>query len=80
MISQVSVVLNRTVTMLLVVSPTSHFANVPFANVLCRSGKKRNERYACIYFVLSAMTQKKCDTYVGNSFYQPLIKQKQLRK
>ena len=80
MISQANVVLNRTVAMLLVVSPTSRFANVPFANVLCRSGKKRNERCACIYFVLSAMTQKKCDKHVCNSFYQPLIRQKQLRK
>ena len=35
MIFQVSVVLKRTVAMLLVVSPTS-FANVPFASVLCR--------------------------------------------
>ena len=26
------------------------------------------------------MTQKKCDTHVGNSFYQLLIRQKQLRK
>ena len=53
MISQVSVVLNRTVAMLLVVSPTSRFANVPFANVLCRSAKGRNER-----FVLSTMKKK----------------------
>ena len=41
-----------------VVSPTSPFAHVPFANVLCRSAKKRNERCACIRFVLSTMTQK----------------------
>ena len=58
MISQVSVVLNRTVAMLLVVSPTSRFANVPFANVSCRSAKKRNERCACICIVRSAMIQK----------------------
>ena len=35
-----------------VVSPTSRFANV-----LCRSAKKRNERCACICFVLSARVQ-----------------------
>ena len=58
MIFQVRVVLNRTVAMLLVVSPTSRFANVPFANVLCRFAKKRNERCACICFVCSAMIQK----------------------
>ena len=28
-----------------------------FANVLCRSSKKRNERCACICFVVSAMIQ-----------------------
>ena len=52
------------------VSPTSRFTNVPFANVLCHSTKKRNERCACtcfvlsvryarIYFVLSATDQAK---------------------
>ena len=41
-----------------VVSPTSHFANIPSANVLCRSTKKRNERCACTCFILSAMIQK----------------------
>ena len=43
-----------------VVSPTpgSRFANVPFANVSCRSAKKRNERCACICFVLSVVIQK----------------------
>ena len=37
---------------------TSRFANVPFANALCRFAKKQNERCACICFVLSAMIQK----------------------
>ena len=41
-----------------VVSPTNRFASVPFANVLCRSTKKRNERCSCLCFVLSAMIQK----------------------
>ena len=41
-----------------VVSPTNRFAGVPFANVLCRSTKKRNERCSCLCFVLSAMIQK----------------------
>ena len=42
-----------------VVSPTSRFADVPFADVLCRSVKKRNERYAtCICFVRSTMIEK----------------------
>ena len=38
---------------------TSRFANVPFANVLCCSAKKGNERCACICFVLSATDQEK---------------------
>ena len=38
--------------------PTSCFAKVLFANVLCHSSKKLNERCACICFVLSAMIQK----------------------
>ena len=38
---------------------TSRFANVPFANVLCCFAKKRNERCACICFVLSATDQEK---------------------
>ena len=41
-----------------VVSPKSRFANVPFADVLRRSVKKRNERYACICFVCSTMIEK----------------------
>ena len=44
---------------------------VLFANVLCRSAKKRNE---CS---LSHDT-KKCDAYVYTSFFQPLIRRKQL--
>ena len=58
MIFQVRVVLNRTVAMLLVVSPTSRFANVPFASVSCRSAKNQNKRCARICFVRSAMIQK----------------------
>ena len=42
-----------------------------FANVLCRSAKKRNEPS------LSHDT-KKCDTHVYTSFFQPVIRQKQL--
>ena len=41
-----------------VVPPTSRFTHVPFADVLCRSAEKRNERCACICFALSAMIQK----------------------
>ena len=41
-----------------VVSHTSRFLNVPFANLLCRSTKKRNERCPWICLVLSAMIQK----------------------
>ena len=39
---------------------TGRFANVVvrFANVLCRSAKKRNEHCACICFALSAMIKK----------------------
>ena len=51
---------------------------VPFADVLCRSAEKRNERCACICFALSAMIQKKCDTHVYTSFFHPLIRRKQL--
>ena len=29
-----------------------------FANVLCRSAKKRSDRYACTFLVLVAMKQK----------------------
>ena len=53
------------------VSPTSRFAKVLFASVLCRSAKKRNERS------LSHET-KKCDAYVYTSFFQPLIRRKEL--
>ena len=49
-----------------VVSPGSRFANV-----LCRSAKKRKEPS------LSHDT-KKCDTHVYTSFFQPVIWQKQL--
>ena len=62
MISQVNVVLNRTVAMLLVVSLTSRFANVPFANVLCRSAQRRNER-----FVLSTMKKSAIRMYITRS-------------
>ena len=52
-----------------VVSPTSRFANIPSANVLCRSTKKRNERCACICFILSAMIQKSgIRMYITRSF------------
>ena len=53
------------------VSPTSRFAKVLFASVLCRSAKKRNERS------LSRET-KKCDAYVYTSFFQPLIRGKEI--
>ena len=47
-----------------VVSPPSRFANV-----LCRSAKKRNERCACICLVLSAMIQKSAiRLYIPPSF------------
>ena len=39
-------------------TPGSRFANVPFANVSFRSAKKRNERCAWICFVLSVVIQK----------------------
>ena len=49
----------------------SRFANVPLANVLCRSAEKRNERCACICFVLTAMIQKSAiRTYIMRSFSQ----------
>ena len=52
-----------------VVSPTNRFASVPFANVLCRSTKKRNERCSCLCFVLSAMIQKSTiRMYIPRSF------------
>ena len=52
-----------------VVSPTNRFASVPFANVLCRSTKKRNERCSCLCFVLSAMIQKSAiRMYIPRSF------------
>ena len=52
---------------------SGRFANVPFANILCRSAEKRNEhvhasfpqprykkkRYACTYLVLSVTDQAK---------------------
>ena len=56
----------------------SHFANFPFANVLCHSATKRNEHCARICFVLSVMIQKS-DTRVYTSFFEPLIRRKQLR-
>ena len=57
-----------------VVSPTNRFASVPFANVLCRSTEKRNERCSCLCFVLSAMIQKSTyDRHVYTSFFQTLI-------
>ena len=52
-----------------VVSQTSCFLNVPFADVLCRSAKKRNERCPWICLVLSAMIQKSAiRMYVPSSF------------
>ena len=38
---------------------TGPFANVPFANILCRSATKRNERCACTYLGLSTTDQAK---------------------
>ena len=58
---------------------TSRFGNVPFANVSCRSAKKRNERCACICFVLSAMIQKSAIRKYILRFFQPLIRRKPLR-
>jgi len=53
--------------------------NVPFANVLCRSAKKRYEHCACICLLRSlSHDTRKCDTYVYTSFFQPLIRRKQL--
>ena len=37
---------------------SSRFANVPFATILCRFAKKRNERCACTCFAPSAMIKK----------------------
>ena len=47
-------------------SVTGRFANVPFANVLRRSTKKRNQRCACtgICLVPLSYDTKKCDAHV----------------